>query len=239
MKWQDVRRDLPLASDRGSDPTLLDRLSSHPDWEVRGAVAKNPTTRPQTLHKLALKYNTDNLIGISVAENPSTEPRTLKVLGLRHPWPWVRIRAAEHPNSPANLLEQLAKDPREDIRAAVARNPSVSIELLYTLSRDRHIDVRESVLTDHKTPIEILLNLRKDDSKYIRDLALEIIKYRIEEADPQERERIERASSMSDIGINYFSNEIDLDDLDSIDLGESRRAVERFKIWESLLRHRS
>ena len=90
MKWQDVRRDLPLASDRGSDPTLLDRLSSHPDWEVRGAVAKNPTTRPQTLHKLALKYNTDNLIGISVAENPSTEPRTLKVLGLRHPWPWSK-----------------------------------------------------------------------------------------------------------------------------------------------------
>jgi hypothetical protein len=58
-----------------------------------------------------------------VANNPSTPPETLERLANDEDW-YVRSYFAENPNTPSEVLERLANDKSSCVRRFVARNPN-------------------------------------------------------------------------------------------------------------------
>ena len=71
----------------------------------------------------------------------------------------VRCLVARDPNTPVDVLTELAKDSDWYIRCLVARNPSTPVDVLTELAKDSDCDVRRNaarnpklkeVLTDKK-----------------------------------------------------------------------------------------
>ena len=71
----------------------------------------------------------------------------------------VRAKVAENPNTPAEILAELAKDSYCDVRREVARNSNTPVDVLAELAKDSDCDVRrhaacnpklKEVLTDKK-----------------------------------------------------------------------------------------
>ena len=71
----------------------------------------------------------------------------------------VRCFVAENPNTPADVLTELAKDSDWCVRRNVAENPNTPIDVLTELAKDSDYDVRRNaarnpklkeVLTDKK-----------------------------------------------------------------------------------------
>lgn len=54
----------------------------------------------------------------------------------------VRLSAAGNPNTPADVLTELAKDSDWCVRRNVAENPSTPVEALTKLAKDSHWHVR-------------------------------------------------------------------------------------------------
>lgn len=71
----------------------------------------------------------------------------------------VRRRVARNPNTPVDVLTELAKDSHWAVRVSVACNPNTPAEVLAKLAKDSDFDVRryaacnpklKEVLTDKK-----------------------------------------------------------------------------------------
>ena len=62
----------------------------------------------------------------------------------------VRAAAARNPNTPAELLTELAKDSDWGVRAAAACNPNTPAELLTELAKDSHWGVRAAAACNPK-----------------------------------------------------------------------------------------
>ena len=75
----------------------------------------------------------------------------------------VRSSVAENPNTPVELLQQLAKDEDIGVRRDVAGNPNTPIPLLEKLAEDKGAFAREGVAGNPNTPVELLQQLAKDE----------------------------------------------------------------------------
>ena len=62
----------------------------------------------------------------------------------------VRRNAAGNPNTPVDVLSELAKDSDCDVRCFVARNPSTPADVLTELAKDSDYDVRRNVVGNPK-----------------------------------------------------------------------------------------
>ncbi len=93
-------------------PSVLARLATDKDWEVRWAVAGNRKTSPDTLLRLAFDGNNK-----------------------------VRKRVAENRETSSDLLAELALDEDEEVRKVVAEGITTSRETLTKLSLDRSLEV--------------------------------------------------------------------------------------------------
>ena len=62
----------------------------------------------------------------------------------------VRAKVAENPNTPADVLTELAKDRDCDVRCFVARNPNTPADVLTELAKDSDYIVRYLVARDPK-----------------------------------------------------------------------------------------
>ena len=71
-------------------PTMLERLSYHPSYEVRVAVAENLNTPHQTIFALTHDSNSD--VRYSIAENHNSPPEALDLL-TEDENPYVAYRA--------------------------------------------------------------------------------------------------------------------------------------------------
>jgi CheY-like chemotaxis protein len=76
----------------------------------------------------------------------------------------VHYILAGNPNTPPDVLVELAGHPSERIRSHVAENASTPVNTLETLARDLSVEVRMSVAYNRKTPAPILEQLSTDDS---------------------------------------------------------------------------
>jgi sulfur relay (sulfurtransferase) DsrC/TusE family protein len=67
-----------------------------------------------------------------------------------------RKRQATDPNTPADVLVELAKSTNWKIRWAIAKNPSTPADTLVDLSNDTDWEVRVTTLTNPNIPVHIL-----------------------------------------------------------------------------------
>lgn len=79
----------------------------------------------------------------------------------------LRLRVAEHSQTPAYLLIELADDRCPEVRAAVAEHPRTPLAILEILMEDDHPDVRFAIAENANMPPHVLKTLAKDDNPYI------------------------------------------------------------------------
>ena len=74
----------------------------------------------------------------------------------------VRVSVAENPNTPADVLTELAKDSDCDVRRYAAGNPNTPADVLTELAKDSDWHVRISVAGNPKLK-EVLTDKNKSD----------------------------------------------------------------------------
>src|SRR5699024_8539050 len=120
------------------------RLStSDVDDQILPVVAAHPSTPAATIGKLLESKVPEGLLAL--AQNPGLQPDDhealiAKMKAVRSPSP--RYKYAQSPNTPPEVLTQLAGSRLVDIRFEVATNRSTPINILTKLSRDPEPAVR-------------------------------------------------------------------------------------------------
>ena len=79
----------------------------------------------------------------------------------------IRLRVAENPRTPMDILQLLASDKNPDVRVAVGTNPSTPAYLSYGIALDEDPNVRLGLADDVNTPVELLEKLMEDANPYV------------------------------------------------------------------------
>ena len=111
--------------------------------------------------------NSDSDVRRNAAGNPNTPVEVLKELAKDSNWN-VRYCAAGNPNMPAEVLRELAKDSDWNVRCYAAGNPNMPAEVLRELAKDSDSDVRRYAAGNPATPAEVLSVLAKDSDSDVR-----------------------------------------------------------------------
>jgi len=110
----------------------------------------------------------------AAALHPSPEVTESKLRRLRllatHSNPKIRESVASSYNTPADLFEQLAKDPDEGVRACVAKNEATPCDVLRFLVNDQSERVRGFLAVNFFVPEDAMAKLADDRSQTVRDL---------------------------------------------------------------------
>ena len=80
----------------------------------------------------------------------------------------VRRNAAGNPNTPADVLTELAKDSYWCVRRNAARNPNTPADVLTELAKDSDWCVRRNAAGNPNTPVDVLTELAKDNNCDVR-----------------------------------------------------------------------
>ncbi len=160
---------------KSQDPKILTQLSKDKTYDVRSALARNPSTPPDILHQCVLKGSRP--IKFYVAQNPSTSIETLDLLS-RDDSHWLRVEVAARSRSDWNhfrkldsyiaILRRLSKDAESSVREQVAENRSTPQDILEILSRDKFYGARKGVAQNPNASADILLKLSKDEMWEVR-----------------------------------------------------------------------
>jgi hypothetical protein len=162
--------DFALASADDTSVVVLEKLSSHPQPQVREAVAKNQNTPTKVLLKLGKEF-----------PNAITANLLNKFANGGY---WMHKEIAQNPQAPSAILEKLAGENVKEIRNLVKNHPNISetaiaiinfiegkpgtsIDLLEQLASDRRASVRQLVAAHPSTPVKVLENLAQDTDKYV------------------------------------------------------------------------
>lgn len=112
---------------------------------VQEQTARDRSTRPDMLAQLY--------------QNSSIDKTSLD-------WDYVLLGLASNPNTPQDILYELAHHSGEHVREHVAGNPSTSQELLHKLASDRDRYVKYRVAENPNTSSETLLKLMNSKIQY-------------------------------------------------------------------------
>ena len=129
--------------------TLYDKAASHKDIELLGNLVKNPSTSENLLRRIysSIPDSTFKSPGSNygrvfseLARNKKTPPDILASLSEKRPY--ERVPIATNPNTPLNVLEQLAEDKDSQVRTWLCENHNVTREILTKLKNDPDQTVR-------------------------------------------------------------------------------------------------
>ncbi|MCC7527689.1 MAG: hypothetical protein IT342_04150 [Candidatus Melainabacteria bacterium] len=106
----------------------------------------------------------DNLPGLQIdhALRQTMAPSSWQSLSVQ-----TAVRLIDHPNTPAQVLAELAKHASAEVRAQVADNPNTSWETIMLLVKDESIDVRLSLAQCYHLGTAVLEVLMEDDNPYV------------------------------------------------------------------------
>jgi hypothetical protein len=80
----------------------------------------------------------------------------------------AKREVAKDPNTPVDVLVELATDIDGHIRSGVAGNPNTPVELLKELSKEDTWNILWQVAGNPNTPVELLAELAKHENEYVR-----------------------------------------------------------------------
>ena len=103
----------------------------------------------------------------NAARNPNTPADVLTELAKDSYW-CVRRNAAGNPNTPVDVLTELAKDNDCDDRRNAAGNPNTPADVLTELAKDSDWCVRRNAAGNPNTPVDVLTELAKDSDCDVR-----------------------------------------------------------------------
>lgn len=98
-----------------------------------------------------------------IAGDPAAPAEFLRLLASERT-AWIVLRPIiQNPNTPADVLAQLANDLNPEVRKGVAEHPNSSAETLAQLASDRWWSVRIQVAGNPNVPVDSLVKLSQDD----------------------------------------------------------------------------
>jgi len=143
----------------------LDRLSKHEQWRIRQAVARHNNTPIQTLQ--ILSTDTHPQVRQAAAKNSHCTLQMLQeFIMTTDPWA-LPNGVANNPNTPPELLTQLAHSPEKLIRASVAAAPQCPLTAFLILCTDDQPTVRQAILKNMNTPSIILDKFTNTNDAFI------------------------------------------------------------------------
>mgnify|MGYP000834977632 CR=1 FL=1 len=111
--------------------------------------------------------NSDCDVRCFVAGNPNTPVDVLTELAKDRDW-YIRSYAAGNPNMLVDVLTELAKDRDYIVRCLVAGNPNTPVDVLTELAKDSYWCVRRYAAGNPNTPVDVLTELAKDNNCDVR-----------------------------------------------------------------------
>jgi hypothetical protein len=121
---------------------------------------------------MRVKCYADTLSNYVRAGSENCSPQLLAELA-RSEVDRIRVRVAENPFAPLEVLELLATDKNPDVRIAVGTNHSTPTHIKYSFAFDEDPNVRFGLAEDMNSPIELLDKLIDDSNPYVSCRALE------------------------------------------------------------------
>ncbi len=93
-------------------------------------------------------------------------PEDIQALYRRHvdspcPVDGILSEIGAHPNTPTEILTELAQPRWRDVHLGLATNPSLPVDVLRRLAKSRRSDVLEHVAWNRKTPADVLEKLAR------------------------------------------------------------------------------
>jgi len=147
-------------------PVLL-AMADDTNWMVRSEIVHNSGT-PDYVRDALQRVGGDPTSGwhrferLAAAENPNTSRRVLWALSTaNYGFDDVAQAVAGNPNTPSDMLVNLAVADRQKVRSAVARNASSPDWLLASLASDTDSEVREEVARNRNSPDDVLTQLAR------------------------------------------------------------------------------
>lgn len=125
----------------------------------------------------AARLNEDLLDQYILTGSEKAKVEQLRVLA-EHFCDKIRLRVAENPATPPELLWNLAHDATPDVRVAAGCNPSADGSVLNLLARDSDIVVRHGLAQSIEIPRTLLEVLADDDNGWVRGEALKSLAIR-------------------------------------------------------------
>jgi hypothetical protein len=111
-------------------------------------------------------------VRLAIASNPNTPASVLDYLAKTSMrFPTLLERIADNPNASRLILRQLACHPALSVRAVVAENPSAPYEAQEILVTDDDVDIRYRLAENPHVPITILELLVEDSNPYVVERA--------------------------------------------------------------------
>ncbi|PNY80462.1 hypothetical protein [Deinococcus koreensis] len=175
----------------GTTSRELERLATHPDPQVRCAVAAHPNTPPGVLRDLAPECPGEVLGNRGLPLLRLAQPRLIQdwpketlLRLIRHDLApdWLRRFAVGHPRSEFQValasnrvlseaeVTGLAAHSAWQVRAKIAARPELPPAVLSTLSADADYGVRLYVAARRDLPQTSVERLRRDPSLFVRQV---------------------------------------------------------------------
>ncbi|MBF2066691.1 MAG: hypothetical protein IGS39_20080 [Calothrix sp. C42_A2020_038] len=142
---------LAVAYNPSTPKSVLEKLSFDTEIEIKRAVASNTNTPGHVLEILVRDWQCCTF----VAQNPNTPTKVLEYLGRLTGFNWLLLA---HPNTSVEmrqtLLGNFAKSYVESDRLYAARHPDTPTEILLDLAKDSNLEIRSvalQALKKHRT----------------------------------------------------------------------------------------
>lgn len=168
----DTALRLALLEQANLPKEVLETFLFDDEEEVRRAARQHPAT-PRETTQLLDKLEAQLPVEISL-EKLAQEAA---VFGEGGPYAqghsWIRQLLAQHPQTPAHLLERFLTDDDWRVRGALARNPALPVHWLTQLAQDGDREVRQGVAANPRTPSSLLEQLVGDAYEEVRRAAAE------------------------------------------------------------------
>jgi hypothetical protein len=152
---------------------LLASLTHHPNWEVRAAVAANPSTPPEVL--ISLLENEDINDSNYAENNPSMPQEYLQlfqrarrlIIGVtkRINGKAIREKSEEPPLTSEEIKLLFSRGRRS--RTWLARNPVLPLSMMEPLLTSPEFEIRASLGSNPSLPSSLLMKVASDPSRYV------------------------------------------------------------------------
>jgi hypothetical protein len=127
-------------------------------------------TIPTFFLERLVKHPKKNILAL-IAKHPQTPINIIEELAKEQDdknYYQIRENVGLNPNTPIAIIRQFAEHPAWQIRGGVARNHSTPVELLEILAKDKDRFVRKGVAENSKSPIYLLEALAQDKDYHVR-----------------------------------------------------------------------
>jgi hypothetical protein len=148
-----------VARHNNTTTDILEKLSNHPNNDVRKWVAFNPNTSPKTLEKLSQDKNID--VKLMIARNKNT-PEKVLLDYTKSGGGEIMYAIASNTGTSYNIQKRVANYWNPAIRETLAQNRHTDSDILKKLSKDTEKSVRMEVAKNMNTYDSTLVSLTKD-----------------------------------------------------------------------------